>query len=346
MRLVLAGEVTSAPDDHTAQFAGEHPCDSNGVPIEKIRHNSGTRELAPGVVVQHSFSAKPQPKGKYPDYYEKVTTYVSILSGPAQHLDANVSAKTFPLIVPELDGGDPFHYTDTASSRAEIVPVSQKLRLGQVAIVGLGGTGSYVLDLLAKTLVAQIHLFDGDLFLQHNAFRSPGAPSIDDLKVKHPKAVYFKDQYSKMHRGIVAHPYYLGASNADELKGMDFVFLCLDKGAAKKVLVESLEAYEIPFIDVGMGVQLTDNALGGMVRVTTSTPQMRDHVRNRVSFGDGAKENEYGTNIQIADLNSLNASLAVIRWKKLFGFYRDVKAEHNSLYTTDGGLLLHEDRQA
>jgi hypothetical protein len=49
-------------------------------------------------------------------------------------------------------------------------------------------------------------------------------------------------------------------------------------------------------------------------------------LRGRVSFEDGADGNEYNRNIQIADLNALNAALAVIKWKKLFGFYRDMKS--------------------
>ena len=49
-------------------------------------------------------------------------------------------------------------------------------------------------------------------------------------------------------------------------------------------------------------------------------------------------------NIQVADLNALNACLAVIRWKKLFGFYRDLEREHHTLYTVDGNHLLNEDQ--
>jgi tRNA A37 threonylcarbamoyladenosine dehydratase len=50
----------------------------------------------------------------------------------------------------------------------------------------MGGTGSYILDLVAKTAVMEIHLFDGDDFNQHNAFRAPGAASLEDLE-KHMK---------------------------------------------------------------------------------------------------------------------------------------------------------------
>jgi len=211
--------------------------------------------------------------------------------------------------------------------------------------VGLAGTGSYVLDLVAKTPVKEIHLFDGDLFLQHNAFRAPGAPSIEELQTKPRKTSYLKRTYSNMHKGIVDHQRCIAADNIEQLQDMDFVFLCVDDAPAKEPIVVKLEESGIPFVDLGMGVDLTDDALGGILRVTTSTTSQRAHVRNRVSFAEADGGNDYATNIQIADLNALNAALAVIKWKKLFGFYRDLKHEHHTTYTTDGNLLINEDRQ-
>jgi hypothetical protein len=92
-----------------------------------------------------------------------------------------------------------------------------------------------------------------------------------------------------------------------------------------------------------MGVELDNDALGGIVRVTTSTEKKRDHLRRRVSFGDAAGDDEYDRNIQIADLNALNAALAVIKWKKLFGFYRDLKSEHHTQYSIDTNRFLNEE---
>ena len=269
----------------------------DGVEIEKIKHGSREHSLAEGVLVNHSFSAKPKPNDSYSDYHAQVTTYVAILSGPARRLNPDVTAQTHPLIEPDKESDEPFNYTDTASSRAEIVAVTNKLALRKIAILGLGGTGSYVLDLAAKTPVREIHLYDGDIFFQHNAFRSPGAPSGDDLRAKLPKVTYFKNLYAKLHRGIVDHPVYLDAANVEELRGMDFVFVCLDKGSPKKLIVEKLEESNIPFADVGMGIELNDNALGGIVRVTTSTAKMHDHFRSRVSFEDTPGDNDYNRNI-------------------------------------------------
>ena len=102
----------------------------------------------------------------------------------------------------------------------------------------------------------------------------------------------------------------------------------------------------MPFIDVGMGVELTDDALGGIVRITTSTIEKREHVKEAAQSRSPMAMATMNTsrNIQIADLNALNAALAVIKWKKLFGFYRDLEDEHFTTYTIDGNQLINEDR--
>jgi hypothetical protein len=85
-----------------------------------------------------------------------------------------------------------------------------------------------------------------------------------------------------------------------------------------------------------------DGQLLGMMRITTSTKDSRDHLEKRISFAEPS-EDEYATNIQIAELNALNAALAVIQWKKVFGFYQDLGRERNSTYTINTGQLIHED---
>lgn len=341
--LTLAGDLTTKPQTHVAYFIGEHPCNKDGSKIVKIQHQSREQSLDHNLIVQHSFSSKPP--GGYKDYYDKMTTYLAIISSPANSIDSNVTARTFPVIQSKEDESV-FNYIDTASSRADINVVTRKLELKRVGIVGLGGTGSYVLDLISKTPIMEICLYDGDKFLQHNAFRSPGAASLKELEKVPTKVAHLKNQYSKMHCNIVAIDGYIDESNVDELQGMDFVFLCIDKGGAKKVIVEKLEELGTPFIDVGMGVQIVDDMLCGVLRITTSTAKKREHVRdrNRISFSDNAGNDEYSRNIQIADLNALNAALAVIKWKKLFGFYKDLENEHFSTYTIDGNLLINEDQ--
>jgi hypothetical protein len=126
---------------------------------------------------------------------------------------------------------------------------------------------------------------------------------------------------------------------------MDFIFLCLDRGADKKTIVRKLQEWNKAFIDVGIGVNLIEgDLLMGTVRTTLVTSEQSAHVEKRIPFSDGQVNNDYSRNIQIAELNALNAALAVIKWKKLFGYYQDTENEYNSFYSISGNTLVNEDR--
>lgn len=342
-QLSLSGEKTVQPNTHVIMFSGEYPCDHTGHPLSKISNVSKRKDLGGGLIVQHDFSSKPK-KGFYADFYEKMTTYEAIISSQAAFLDPSATSRTFR-VVESNDDTSPFAYTDTASTRAGISGLTQKLAQDNVHIIGLGGTGGYVLDQVAKTPVKNIHLHDGDVFGQHNAFRAPGAASIQQLRA-HPKKVdYFRDKYAPLHRGIIAHPEFISPSNVDQLTGADFVFICLDNGDAKRLIIRTLEATQIPFIDVGMGLEMAEDGLVGILRVTTSTPNMRAHVhdKQRIPLHGANENNLYAQNIQVADLNMMNAALAIMKWKKLRGFYVDLEGEHFSTLAIDGNHLLNED---
>lgn len=246
----------------------------------------------------------------------------------------------------ETDGPiGPFVYADTASSRVGIEAVSQRLTGGTIVIIGLGGTGSVVLDLISKTPVDRIILIDGDKAEQHNAFRWPGAMAQEDIAAGLAKVAYFASVYGRMHRGIVAHDAHLGPDTFDLLADADFVFLCVDSVEARALIIPELEARGLPFIDCGLGLSLIDDRLMGLVRVTTSTPAMRAHVheKGRIPVSGRDDDDLYRSNIQVADLNMLAGTLAVIQFKQLVGFYHDTKAEYHSVYSTDGNHIINED---
>jgi hypothetical protein len=339
--LTLSSERTARPDTHVIYFMGEYPCNCDGTPISAIQHGSVNQVLDAnlGITVNHSFSNKPQ--NGFNDYYEKVTSYIGVISSQAAAIDGSVTARTFK-VIESKDADSVFKYLDTNSSRAEINMISAKLENHKIVIIGLGGTGSYVLDFLAKTPVKEIHLFDQDLFLQHNAFRSPGAASLEQLETQPKKVDYLHGIYSNMRINIIPHAYHLGAKNADELLGMNFVFICIDDGESKKAIVQKLVAAGISFCDVGMGVEIKDGALTGIVRATTVTAAKSDHVANKISFATTA-DNIYSQNIQIAELNALNAALAMIKWKKVIGFYHDLGKEHDTAYLINSNNIINDD---
>lgn len=340
--LELAGDKTVKPNNHVIYFIGNQPCEKDGNEITGIIYNSGTQNLAKSIIVNRSFSNKPS--AGYDDYYHKISRYSDIISAPAISLDPSLTAKVYE-VVEAIEEGAVFKYIDSNSTRAEIVSISEKLEGHKIGIIGLGGTGSYVLDQVAKTPVQEIHLFDGDYFLQHNAFRAPGAASIKLLRDQRHKTDYFYEIYSEMHRGLKSHPIFIDSSNISMLDGLDFVFICIDTGAIKKYIFEYLLDGKIPFIDTGMEVSVANNSLLGTVRTTLVTENQNNHVEKRVSFAD-REDDDYESNIQIADLNALNALLAVIKWKKYFGFYQDQESEYTTLYSTNVNEIFNEDYEA
>ena len=337
--LSLQGNKVVRPRSHVVHFIGLHPCHRDGSIMKQIKHASQRKQLTDGLIVDHSFSNKPA--GGYTDFFHKMDRYAEVISAPAQAIDPSHKAKTFKVIASQSEESV-FHYVDTNSTRSYIEAISNRLKGFKIGIIGLGGTGSYILDLVAKTPVEEIHLFDGDEFAQHNAFRAPGAPSLEQLLEPPHKVSYFSEIYSRMRRGIIPHVEFLTEGNLEQLRGLDFVFISMDKGAVKAAVVPYLEEMGISFIDVGMGVQIGENCLLGLLRVVTSTPGKRDHFRKEVPFDDG-EDDEYSTNIQIADLNMLNAALAVIKWKKLCGFYQDLEKEHSCGYSINLNQLYSDE---
>lgn len=343
-RLDLAGDRTVAPRDHQAWFAGALPCDREGRPLVNMIHAQHQRlDLGRGLVVDHWLCSKPLGR-EFADYHEKMVTFVHQISSHAASIDPSVSARTGRIVAVE-QAESPFRYVDTATARNGTGRLTNRLAGQVIGIVGLGGTGGYVLDFVSKTPVARIHLFDDDLFLQHNAFRAPGAASRDSLAERRAKVDHFDRIYSRLHRGIVPHRARMGRATAHLLDGMDFVFLCLDDPSAKRPMIERLEDRGVAFVDVGMGLQAGDDGLTGVLRVTTSTAEVRDHVwdRNRIPMAGAIDDDPYSTNIQVVELNALNAALAVTRWKRLFGFYVDLGAEYFATYDVAGNYIINED---
>lgn len=339
--LNLVGDKTSVPDTHVIMFSGEFPCDRNGKPLAKIANSSGRKDLGGGLLVDHQFSSKPI-SGMYSDYYQKMTTYAAILSNEAVAIEPGVTPRTFK-VIEAINDSSPFHYLDTASSRAGIVVTARKLERETVGIIGLGGTGSYVLDFVAKTHAEEIHLFDGDFFGQHNAFRAPGAATIEELGSHPLKVDFFKKKYDCFRRGIHAHGVYLDDTNLVLLRKLSFVFLCMDAGPAKAHIIAALEEYGIPFIEAGMGLDLIDGQITGTLRTTFSEESRRGAARARIPLQGFGHNDLYSRNIQVAELNALLAILAIIKWKKFRGFYVDLEMELTSVMNIDGNQLLNED---
>lgn len=329
-KLVFIDQIHVQQEDHQIFFCGSHPHQLNGTPIANLGGGPASLTLeSKDLVVQRSFSNKPH--GGFTNLFDKVESYVTIISGPAITLyDAN--PLTFN--THEEVGNSVFKIRDTLTSRAEIGDLASKFSNDIVAIIGLGGTGSYILDFISKTPVKEIRGFDGDWFHAHNAFRSPSWHSTDDLGKK--KAEIYQSRYEGFRHGINIQSKFILADSFEDVQGVTFAFVCVDKGEARSGIIDLLIKSQIPFIDVGMGLARDKGPISGTLRTTYFTPNSAKTITDKrwVPLND-PPDDIYRSNVQIAELNALNACLAVIKFKQLRGFFADDVNFSHLLFTLD-----------
>lgn len=337
-KLIFIDEFRVKLDDHQMYFCGGHPCELDGTPIRNLGGGQMTMPLtSKDLNVERSFSNKP-PNG-FSDLFEKVESYVAIISGPAM---TKYQASPFTFRTVEENSNSVFKYRDTLTSRAEIADLSANFQNDLVAIIGLGGTGAYLLDFLVKTPVKDIRGFDQDSYHVHNAYRSPGMLNKDDLGKE--KADVYQRRYECFRLGVDLRNKFVDADSAEDFHGVTFAFVCVDKGESRKAIFELLLKLKIPFIDVGMGLQRNNGLISGTARVTHFASELADGIvsKNLVPMTD-LPDDVYRNNIQISELNALNACLAIIKYKQLKGFYADDRNYYHLLYTIDNSTIMGED---
>ncbi|MDP1956205.1 MAG: ThiF family adenylyltransferase [Polaromonas sp.] len=347
-KLVSEDDVIFRPSDHQILWTGPRPYGLDGQVVRGL--GGGNAQLAlseqcKDVVVQQSFSHKLKDKTTaqardYVDHVEKIEHYVTMIAGPAmQQFGAN--PYTFRDCEEEVQN-TVFKLRDTLTSRAEITDLGKLFENDVVAIIGLGGTGSYVLDFVVKTPVREIRGFDPDKYFVHNAFRSPGRLDANEgIELRQQKADIYQSRYENFRHGLTIKPMFIEESSAAELDGVTFAFVCVDKGGSRKHIFDLLISKNIPFIDVGMGLNRKPGPISGTVRTTFFPKDLGQTVRSKGYAPEtDSADDVYRTNIQIAEVNALNAALAVLRFKQIRGFYVGRPELHQLLLTLDNLSLL------
>lgn len=312
------GLLIDRPSDHKVYFAGEVPCNLDGLKVAAGTADE-SRTVSEQIVGNKMLSCKPAGMRAYESIEEKLDQYLALICAPAiqkypgvtprralqKHLESSVSPLKFP---------------DALSAREGVVELSHKLRGRKVAIVGCGGTGSYVLDYVAKTHLEEIHLFDDDIIHVHTLFRLPGVYCEKHLGT--PKAEALAERYGHFHAGIKPHVERVDQKNIAALAAFDFVFACVDDGPSRHLIAQACHAALVPFADVGMGLNKGANGLYGFIRIAGGERGDFDRLNGTPYLpAENAHDQEYRQQPQIAELNALNAALAVIRFKQYMGFF-------------------------
>ncbi|MXW03423.1 MAG: hypothetical protein F4X59_15055 [Holophagales bacterium] len=239
-----------------------------------------------------------------------------------------------------------FKYPDTYTTRYGIAGIARCVEKEVVAVVGVGGSGSYLTDLLAKTNVKEVHLFDDDCLLNHNAFRLAGAASVDEIDGSTCKVLWHKQRYAAVREeGIYTYRKKVGpadpSSIRSDLEGCTMVFIAVDKPSARRNIQRTCNEMGIDHIALGIGVTVqgeSKSSLGGMVCVEVAcVPDGGFESDEAAALDDDA----YG-HVQTAELNMLSAALAIVEWKALRGFYRrdDPTTGREALYVISSGRIV------
>jgi hypothetical protein len=319
------GFINPPTADHQVWFRGSQPHYRAGQPIA-IGFASNVLPVAPGFEASHSFSFKLKDENgnsrAYASFGEKVETYLDRLITSA--LDAYPSATPLRGLEKKAAAqNSPLRFPDTSSANYGFNDYSGMLRGKKVAIVGLGGTGAYILDLIARTHLEQIALFDDDKVHMHTIFRMPGfIPRPFGKK----KVTVLAQHYGQWRLGIEPIAERVTEQNIDQLASFDFVFVSVDSGPSRCLIVDWLSLKGIPFVDCGMGLNRVVGGLNGTVRITGVDRQAYERTISTAYLPtNDAKEDEYRKQGQIAELNALNAALAVVRFKQHFGLFARVE---------------------
>lgn len=324
------------PTGHQAWFRGGRPHNPDGTQV----HLGGGPQrivIAADFETDQSFSCKltDDQTGQlrpYHSFEEKIRTYLDKITGPA--VAKFPDSRTRRAIAARVEEqGTPLRYPDMLSSKYHMNDLSRLLVGKRVAIIGLGGTGSYILDFIARTHLAEIALFDDDAVLADTIFRYPGfiPGALNNKKKVHA----LSEQYANWHSNITAVAERVTADNIESLALFDFTFVSIDDGPSRIFIVDWLSQRGIPFVDTGMGLNRVPGGLNGVARITgVDRTAFEETARTVFLPGERPEEDDYRRQAQIAELNALNAALAVIRFKQHFEIYERMDESPSCIFET------------
>ena len=257
---------------------------------------------------------------------------IDVVHRYAKQIVGAVSAKGIPGHSFPVNQG-PFNIPNTFEARSGVTPMQDQIRQQRIVIIGLGGTGACLLDLMAKTAVAEIHLCDSDELDWHDFMRAPGAPTSGEIEsqrqAKLKKLSYYLAKYAPLRDGI--RPHAIRVTDPAEFTefllthSIDFAFVSIDQhmngdSPRQDEVYAALSEAKVPFVDSGISIALENDQVRGAV--TTSA-----YENGSLAWEQGIPNARVDgpiigyRNVQLPEMNALAASLAVMEWRRRTGQY-------------------------
>lgn len=146
------------------------------------------------------------------------------------------------------------------------------LNKSKIAVVGLSGGGSHVVQQLAHLGIGEIISIDSDTVTTENRHRMIGLRKID-VFLKRKKTAVLKRLTKQINKNIkfTPVPFNVPTQTAiNYLKRADIVVGCVDTLQARSDIHELCQRYLIPYVDIGLLITMdreneTVNAIGGNI---------------------------------------------------------------------------------
>ena len=135
------------------------------------------------------------------------------------------------------------------------------LRNLRVGVVGCSGTGSILIELLARNCIGSLVIADPDCVEEKNLNRIINATKTDARK-NNPKVGVLKRMIAKMGTGVHVEAYQAHTSDKELIESLtscDVIFGCVDSAEGRYHLECIASAYWLPYFDVGVYLEADSN---------------------------------------------------------------------------------------
>ena len=145
----------------------------------------------------------------------------------------------------------------------------------RVGVAGAGGTGSAVVEQLARAGVKHFTVIDRDEFAKSNMTRMYGTHAATG---RSPKAQIAGDNIARIAPDAEVVPRRVDICSQEALsllKDCDVVFGCVDRQEPRRALNDLAYRFFIPVIDTGVGIDVENGRIaGGAARVNIAGPSL------------------------------------------------------------------------
>ena len=181
----------------------------------------------------------------------------------------------------------------------------------KVNVIGAGGTGTWIVDILSKTNVGEIHVWDHDKIERRNVKRAPGGERAWAKHVGAAKAEACQAIYGSGNVRVIPHVKRVEEINVDAATTGSYLFIAVDDEESQELIEKHAISRRIRFSSVGMSVDYEHGTAKGSIHI-------RNQETERTGGGTKGGQNAYQV-LCVPEAHAASAAMAVFQWRHYSG---------------------------